>query len=123
MKTPKPQDRIRKIMQKKNLTQQHLSELLEISQPALSNYLKGRMPPADVLYQIARLDNTTVEWLLTGRKLEQTTSVHESQPAYGNEYLMLKFWRKLPAKIQKDLLVLVNHLIESVVSEKKMKEN
>lgn len=119
MKTPKPQDRIRKIMQKKNFTQQHLSELLEISQPALSNYLKGRMPPADVLYQIARLDNTTVEWLLTGRKLKQTTSVHESQPAYGNEYLMLKFWRKLPAKIQKDLLVLVNHLIESVVSEKK----
>jgi transcriptional regulator with XRE-family HTH domain len=113
MKTLKPQERIRTIMQKKNLTQQDMSELMEISQPAISTYLKGRMPPADVLYRIARLDNTTVEWLLTGERPNQATSVHETQPYYGNEYLMLKFWRILPSKIQKDLLALVTHLAEN----------
>ena len=60
--------RIRQIMGQLDVTQQELADLLGVSQPAISIYLKGRMPPPDVLLQIARLGGTTVEWILTGDK-------------------------------------------------------
>ncbi|OPX32562.1 hypothetical protein B1H10_07425 [candidate division KSB1 bacterium 4484_188] len=41
--------RIRHVMQQEGLTQKDLAALLHISQPAVSLYLKGRMPPADTL--------------------------------------------------------------------------
>lgn len=103
--------RIREIMRKKNMTQQQLSTLLGISQPAVSLYLQGRMPPADVLYQIAQLDNTSVEWLITGQEMEKSL-VKEKAPVYGDQYVLLKLWDRLPSPIQKDLLNLMRHVLE-----------
>ncbi|OGB68944.1 MAG: hypothetical protein A2Y94_02845 [Caldithrix sp. RBG_13_44_9] len=103
--------RIREIMRKKNMTQQQLSTLLGISQPAVSLYLQGRMPPADVLYQIAQLDNTNVEWLLTGQEMG-TPVVKEKTAVYGDQYVLLKLWDRLPSSIQKDLLNLMRHVLE-----------
>jgi len=111
MESNQPARRIREIMRKKNMTQQQLSTLLGISQPAVSLYLQGRMPPADVLYQIAQLDNTSVEWLLTGQKRE-TLQVKEKTVFYGDQYVLLKLWDRLPSPIQKDLLNLIRHLLE-----------
>ena len=103
--------RIREIMRRKNMTQQQLSTLLGISQPAISLYLQGRMPPADILYQIAQLDNTSVEWLLTGQATG-TSLVKEKSTTYGDQYVLLKLWDRLPAPIQKDLLSLMRHILE-----------
>jgi transcriptional regulator with XRE-family HTH domain len=103
--------RIREIMRKKNMTQQQLSTLLGISQPAVSLYLQGRMPPADVLYQIAQLDNTSVEWLLTGQEMEKSL-VKEKTTVYGDQYVLMKLWDRLPSPIQKDLLNLMHHILE-----------
>ncbi len=111
MENYQPAKRIREIMRRKNLTQEQLSTLLGISQPAVSLYLQGRMPPADVLYQIAQLDNTTVEWLLTGQEKDKPV-VREKSAAYGEQHPLLKMWDRLPAAIQKDLLSLIRHLLE-----------
>ncbi len=103
--------RIRKIMKQKELTQKDLSEILGISQPAISLYLQGRMPPADILYQIAQLGGTSVEWILTGIESEQGI-VKESEPVYGNQHLLLRLWKQIPTKLQRDFLTLLKSFIE-----------
>jgi len=107
--------RIREIMEKKGFTQKDLSEMLEVSQPAISLYLQGRMPPADVLYKLARLGNTSMEWLLTGVESgAHTGSVREESPIYGNQHLLIKLWKQLPPILQKDVLILLRHLVENL---------
>lgn len=60
--------RINLIRVQNNLNQQQLAQKLGISQPAVSKYLKDRIPPSDILLKLAKLGGTTIEWLLTGRK-------------------------------------------------------
>jgi transcriptional regulator with XRE-family HTH domain len=90
-----------------------LAENLGISQPAVSLYLRGRVPPADILFHMAQLGNTTVEWLLTGIKSkEKTNVVKEKKSNYGNKYLLLKLWEQIPQNLQRDILSLLRHLLE-----------
>jgi len=105
--------RIQQIMRQMGITQQELADLLGISQPAISLYLKGRVPPAEVLLQLARLGETTVEWLLTGNKDggENPFAVKEERPVYGNQTALLILWKQLPENIQRDLLALMRHLV------------
>lgn len=104
--------RIQQIMGELRVTQLQLADLLGISQPAISLYLKGRMPPAEVLLQIARLSGTTVEWILTGEEKggENPFAVKEKPAAYGNQTALLILWKQLPENIQRDLLALMRHL-------------
>lgn len=113
MNQPNLAFRIKKIMENKKLNQKDFSDILGISQPAVSLYLKGRMPPADVLYRIATLGDSTVEWLLTGEEKKIDRGVHEQHPAYGNQYLLLKLWEQLPSNIQKTILILLKQVIEN----------
>jgi transcriptional regulator with XRE-family HTH domain len=104
--------RIRTIMQQKKLTQKDLADTLGISQPAISLYLKGRVPPADVLFRIASLGETSVEWLLHGDEKKSEQVVREKTALYGNQHLLLKLWEKLPDSVQRDLLMLMRHIVE-----------
>ncbi len=104
-------ERIRGIMTEKGLTQKDLSELLDVSQPAVSLYLQGRMPPADVLYRIAQLGGTSVEWLLTGSTVGNMVA-REAQPLYGNQHLLLKLWDQVPPNIQRDILRLLRGIAD-----------
>ena len=61
-------NRINLIRVQNNLNQEQLAKKLHISQPAVSKYLKDRIPPAEILLKLARLGGTTIEWLLTGKK-------------------------------------------------------
>ena len=106
-------DRIRNIMKRRRLTQRELAETVGISQPAISLYLQGRMPPADVLFRIAQLGGNSMEWLLTGASPENIMqTVKEGSPVYGNRYLLLKLWDQLPQIIQRDILTLLRHIVE-----------
>lgn len=60
--------RLLHIQSQSGLTQAQLAKYLKIGQPAVSKYLRGRIPPADVLYKMARLGKTTMEWILHGEK-------------------------------------------------------
>jgi transcriptional regulator with XRE-family HTH domain len=106
-------ERIRFIMKQNNFTQKNFAENLGISQPAVSLYLRGRIPPADILFHIAQLGNTSVEWLLTGIRSNETTNiVKEKKSYYGNKYLLLKLWEQMPQNLQYDILSLLRHLLE-----------
>jgi len=61
-------ERIDYIRRQNNLNQEQLAAQLHISQPAVSKYLKNRVPPADILLKLADLGSTTIEWILTGKK-------------------------------------------------------
>ncbi len=89
-----------------------MADTLGISQPAISLYLKGRVPPADVLFRIASLGETTVEWLLSGDEKKSEQLVREKTALYGNQHLLLKLWEKLPASVQRDMLMLMRHIVE-----------
>jgi len=102
--------RIKRVMKQAQMTQVDLAAYLGISQPAVSQYLQGRIAPAEVLLNIARLGNTTTEWLLTGKTPNiSTDSVREAPPSYQSHPLF-SVWNRLPAAIQRDLLILMHHL-------------
>lgn len=118
MKSLSAENRLRELMQLKNWTQKDLAALLGISQPAVSLYLQGRMPPGDVLFRIARLGGTTVEWLLTGREAAEDR-VGETAPAYGDEAILLELWHRLPPPMRQVVLHLVREL-NALSAEKPM---
>ena len=80
-------ERIDFIRLQKNLNQEQLAAKLNISQPAVSKYLKERIPPADILLKLANLGETTVEWILTGQKrhfyAEESMRVKEKESPYS----------------------------------------
>lgn len=107
--------RINQIMTEVGMNQKSLSVLLGISQPAVSHYLQGRMPPPETLLQIPRLGNTTMEWLLTGSTTnpEAKLQIQETRPPYGKQAAFLALWETLPKEIQADLLALMQHIAQS----------
>jgi transcriptional regulator with XRE-family HTH domain len=102
--------RIRDIMTKRGLTQQDLATLLQVSQPAISLYLKGRVPPAAILHKIAGIGGTSVEWLLTGSGASKALKAREKIPEYGRQHKLLELWETLTPSVQKNLLMLMQHL-------------
>jgi len=79
--------RIDSIRRQKNMNQEQLAAALGISQPAVSKYLKDRIPPGDILLKLARLSNTTIEWILTGQKnyffQEKVSVVKDNEDEYS----------------------------------------
>jgi transcriptional regulator with XRE-family HTH domain len=113
MKNQTIADRIREIMVDNGWTQKDLAENLGISQPAVSLYLQGRKPPVDIMFELAKLAHTTVDWLLTGEnKTDSELVVKEKSSSYGNKYVLLKLWQQIPHSIQRDILVLLRHIVE-----------
>jgi transcriptional regulator with XRE-family HTH domain len=103
--------RIKEIMKTVGITQKGLADYLDISQPAVSLYLQGRIPPADVLLEIARLSGTTVEWMLTGTREPsmQGLKVEEQRTLYGSEFALFELWKQLPDNIKPTMLKLLQH--------------
>lgn len=54
------------------LTQKELSKVLQMSDSAIINYKRGRIPKADELLRISQYFNVTLEWLLTGQDPQYT---------------------------------------------------
>lgn len=107
-------ERIRQIMQRAQINQQELAALIGVSQPAVSLYLQGRLPPPEVLLQIARLGNTSIEWLLTGGgdSPEAAAAVRERPAEYGREHPLFRLWQRLPVPVQAHLLGLIREIVE-----------
>ena len=108
--------RIDLIRRKNDLTQEQLASLLGLSQPAVSKYLRRRLPPAEALLKIAQLGQTTIEWLLTGRKnyfyMEETDQVNEPEAGYDAEYDLTRKVAALPTEIRAALHVLIDELVK-----------
>jgi transcriptional regulator with XRE-family HTH domain len=102
--------RIAEVMNQSGYNQQQFAEILGITQPAISNYLKGRIPPAQVLIKLAKIADVSVDWILTGED-RFTGRVSEA----GNEYRLSMTLpdkvRKLPIEVQNALEVLVDGML------------
>jgi transcriptional regulator with XRE-family HTH domain len=63
-------ERIKALRKTKGLRQWQMAELLGATQPAVHKYENGILPEVKRLLELARIGNTSVEWILTGRHWE-----------------------------------------------------
>ena len=105
--------RINSIRRDRGMTQKQFAEALEISQSAVSKYLSGRMPPADVMLKIARLGYTNVEWILTGKIpphiVEEHMTVSEENSVYTTSEDFYSSYNNLPAPVQAAMATIINY--------------
>jgi transcriptional regulator with XRE-family HTH domain len=106
--------RIDLLRKEKGWSQEAFAAELDISQAAVSYYLKERIPPADILLKMARLGNTTMEWLLTGEKSylisKDIDQVHDPSETYDADLSLVRKIAALPPEIRSSLSVLIDHL-------------
>jgi len=60
-------ERIKRLRKSRGLRQWQMAQLLGATQPAVHKYENGIMPEVKRLLEIARIGNTSIEWILTGR--------------------------------------------------------
>jgi len=107
-------ERINNVMQKLSLNQKQLADLLGITQPAVSKYLKNRPPPAHILYKIAQLSGKSMEWFLTGDLESMIYKVSESAASYDARLKLEKKISLLPKEIYRRLEQLVDSILNSL---------
>lgn len=86
-------ERLRLALKNANYTQVRAAHKLEISKGAMLNYVKGRIPEAEILYRISKLLGTSMEWLLCGK--ESTQILTSEEEALINTYKQLNEQQKL----------------------------
>src|ERR1700751_1405021 len=50
----------------KNVSQSEIARQLGLSNSAVTNYVEGRIPPAETLIKMADLTGYSIHWLMTG---------------------------------------------------------
>ncbi len=107
--------RIQFIYKSSGLNQIKLAEILDISQAAVSKYLKERIPPAEILLKIAFIGNTTIEWLLTGKTeiKPPVNAISDKKEIYksGREIDLYTKIEKLEPPVKAALETLIDKLI------------
>jgi transcriptional regulator with XRE-family HTH domain len=104
--------RVLYVMQNMQLTQKDLAEKLQVTQPAVSKYLQGRVPPPAVLLQLSHLSGLSIEWLLTGLSPERSTDkISDKKAVYGRPAMPAEKINLLPPVIRQPLLTLVDSLL------------
>ena len=73
-------ERIRSLRKSKGLRQWQMAERLGATQPAIHKYENGILPEVKRLLELARVGNTTVEWILTGQHWEGGSEERERLP-------------------------------------------
>jgi predicted transcriptional regulator len=105
--------RINKIMFDLGINQQQLAKILNITQPAVSKYLKGRIPPPNILLQLSKLSGMTIEWILTGNTevpLRSDMVSDQSEQYYIKKTIEEKF-NMLPNRIQNNIETLIDSIL------------
>jgi len=72
--------RIKRLRKEKDLKQWQMADILGATQPAIHKYENGILPEVKRLLELARVGNTTVEWILTGRHWENGSEDREKIP-------------------------------------------
>lgn len=66
--------RIKQLRKARGLRQWQMAELLGATQPAVHKYENGILPEVKRLLELARIGNTSIEWILTGSHWENGSS-------------------------------------------------
>ena len=104
--------RVYHLMQNLNYNQKEFAKALNITQPAVSKYLNGRIPPANVLLQLAEISRKNIEWILTGQSSIKPGYVAEKHANYTIQSPLSKKIERLPESIKKNLENLVDQMNE-----------
>jgi len=109
-------ERIVWIMNHLQLTQNQLAKKLKVTQPAVSKYLKGRVPPPFVLLELAKISGKTIEWILSGNENynSETGKVAESNAYYGVEKTLEEKMLRLPTPIKKSFETMVESILKEL---------
>lgn len=114
--------RIKKIRKEADLRQWELASILGTTQSAIHKYEHGVIPEPRRLLKLAKIGNTTMEWILTGRHWENGfTEKERIQP----EILHLaRAFRTINSEKRKTYMEAIDLLEESLkVLEKKLNGN
>ncbi|KYG91232.1 hypothetical protein A0U40_15995 [[Bacillus] sp. KCTC 13219] len=90
MTTNKFGERLKIALKDAGYTQKKATESLGLSKNAITNYVAGRIPDAQILYKLARLCSVSMEWLLTGDDdystypIQEHYHIHEPSSYYAN---------------------------------------
>ncbi|WP_113673876.1 helix-turn-helix domain-containing protein [Vallitalea guaymasensis] len=86
-------ERLKECLKNAGYTNKMAIEELGLSQNAITNYIKGRLPKTQILYQLSHICDVSIEYLLTGNdtnmQLDEQTK------------LLLKFYNKLDKQNKK----------------------
>ena len=117
MNHPEISHRILLTMKNLGLTQKEFARLLGVTQPAVSNYLKGRIPPGPVLLRIAQIGSVSLEWLLVGDK-EKELRVAEQKTHYTLGDRIAQKIDRLSPDLQKTIENLIDHISNLDVADR-----
>lgn len=112
--------RIKRLRKEAGLRQWQLAELIGATQPAIHMYERGVLPEPKRLLEIARIGNTTVEWILTGTHWENGSPEMQRVPREIYE-LAFKF-REYSEEDREALgaaLEVINKAVESIQKTEK----
>jgi transcriptional regulator with XRE-family HTH domain len=104
-------ERIFYLMKALGANQKSFALQLGVTQPAVSKYLKDRIPPPLVLLKLAKISGTSIEWILTGDRSEQTRHVAETDASYITPSRLEDKLARLPLTLQTSIIALVDSLI------------
>ncbi len=110
-------ERIDWLRKQNGLSQEELAAALQVSQPAVSKYLRSRVPPAGTLLRLAELGCTTIEWILTGQKSYSfdtgAAGVQEPETAYDADWRITRKIAALPVPLKEAVMRIVEELVEN----------
>lgn len=97
--------RLNKIMFDLEINQNQLAKILNVTQPAISKYLKGRVPPPNVLLKLSKLSGRSIEWMLTGNEdvISNKNIISEEQSQYHIAKTIEEKFKLLPKDIRKNI--------------------
>ena len=103
--------RIIYLMQALGANQKSFAELLGVTQPAVSKYLKDRIPPPLELLKLARATGTTIEWILCGQAGVKKTLVAEPEPSYTANSVLAEKLSSLPIDLHAHIMALIDSIL------------
>ena len=108
-------ERIKSLRKSKGLRQWQMAELLGATQPAVHKYENGILPEVKRLLELARIGNTSIEWILTGRHWENGSTQMERLPGevYELAYQFHAFTTE-ERRILADALEVINDAVNAV---------
>lgn len=107
------------LMQALGANQKSFADLLGVTQPAISKYLKDRTPPPLALLKLAKASGTSIEWILTGQPDLQNKIVAEPEAPYVHTLKNEQKISQLPINVQASINALIDAILEE--SENRIK--
>ncbi len=107
--------RIKQLRKGKGLRQWQMAELLGATQPAVHKYENGILPEVKRLLTLARIGNTSVEWILTGRHSENgSRDIDRLAPEIYELAYQLHAFSAEDRKILADALEIIGEAVRSL---------